>query len=86
LRSISIFSYLKINGINHPFLKSPTRIDGETLFPDIHTSHIPNNAQNGNQGSKWGYFSHHRIFVTGLNGAVLVMFFRISSKWAQNRQ
>jgi len=77
-----------MKGISHQFLKSISSlfywIDGEILFLDIHTPYVPNSAQNGNQGSKWAYFLQRRIFMTGLNGAFLSIFFRISLDWAYN--
>jgi hypothetical protein len=49
---------------------------------DIRTPHVPNNAQNGNQGSNLAYFPEKRIFMTGLNGAFFCIFSRISVDWA----
>jgi len=62
-------------GIHPPWQQS---IDGRSPFLDIHTPHDPENTQNGNPGSKCEYFPERRIFMTGLNGAFLCTFFRIS--------
>ncbi len=56
--------------------------DGEHSFLDLQTTHDPNIARNGNLGSKWAYFILAWHFLTGLNGAVLGMFFRICDYWA----
>jgi len=37
-------------------------------------------------GSKWAYFVLAWSFLTGLNGAVLVMVFQICDYWAYNRE
>ena len=57
-------------------------IDGEIHFLDIHAPYVLNDAQNGNQGSKWAYFPEGRISMTGLNEVFLIAFFRISVDWA----
>jgi hypothetical protein len=70
-----------MQGIGHITVKSSLclyAINGEVLFLDIRTPHVPDNAQNGSQSSKWAYFPERRIFMTGLNGAFLCTLFRIS--------
>jgi hypothetical protein len=61
-------------------------IDEEISFLDLRTPHVPKNGRNGNQGSEWAYFVLARSFLTGLNGAVFVMFFRIFVDWGYNRE
>jgi hypothetical protein len=69
----------------HGSYLAKTWFDMQTLsrwiFPPL-----SNIARNGNQSSKWAYFSERRSFMTGLNGAFLITFFRICGCWAQNRE
>jgi len=69
----------------HGSYLAKTWFDMQTLsrwiFPPL-----SNIARNGNQGSKWAYFSQNRLFMTGLNGAFLCTFFLIPVYGAQNRE
>jgi len=65
--------------LNVPFGGSP---DGEISFLDLRTTQDQDIARNGNWDSKWAYFVLALSFLTGLNGAVLGMFFRIGDYWA----
>jgi hypothetical protein len=51
---------------------------------DIQTPNVPEIARNGNQGSKWAYFYENGTFLAGLNGAFLILVFRVSDYWAYN--
>jgi hypothetical protein len=53
---------------------------------DLRTAHDPDIARNGNQGLKQAYFVLAQSFLTGQNGAFLIMFFRICDYWAYNQE
>ena len=55
-------------------------------FLDLQTTHDPNIARNRNLGSRVAYFVLAWHFLTGLNGAFLVMVFRIYDYWAFYRE
>ena len=56
----------------------------QTLFLDLFSPHVPNKAQNGNQGSIQAYSLFDRIRITGLNGAFLIIFSAIAGLRAWN--
>jgi hypothetical protein len=53
---------------------------------DLRITHDPDIVRNGNQGSKWAYFVLAQVFLTGLNGAYLMMFLLICDFWAYNQE
>jgi hypothetical protein len=79
-----VFSF----SLSHTFFNrgGTASFDGETSFLDLQITYDPDIARNGNMGSKWAYFVLARSFLTGLNGAFFVMFFRICNYWAYNRE
>jgi hypothetical protein len=60
--------------------------DGEVSFLDLRTTHDPDIARNGNRGSKMAHFGLAQSFLTGLNGAFLVMVFRMCDYLAYNQE
>ena len=58
-----------------PVLKD---IDDGIHFLDMHAPHVSNNARNCNQGSIRAYPFLTRLMVTGLIGALLTPYFRIT--------
>ena len=51
---------------------------------DLRVSHIPNIAWSADTGSIWGFLIFRQCPLTGLNGAVLITFFRIAGIHALN--
>jgi hypothetical protein len=65
-------------------LGSPS--DGEISFLDLLFHHVPNRAQNGNQGLILAYPLFWRFMVTGLMGAFLILYFPITGIRAWNQK
>ena len=53
---------------------------------DMPTPHVPNKAQNGNQGSIQAFLFSRRVQVTGLIGAFLITNFSIAGLRTQNSE
>ena len=60
--------------------------DGEISFLELRTTHEPNIARNGNQGSIRAYSFFMPVLVTGRIGALLSTFFRIPALRAWNQK
>jgi len=54
------------------------------FFLDLIVPHVRKMAQNGNLGSIQPYQVFGRVPVTGLIGALLIIFFQIPAGWVQN--